>query len=109
MNPPGKIIVTTAHLEFPLCPAVYVGRTNDGATVYARYRWGRLSVRLDHRDPPILGGAAGRWIIDEQLDPNGLDGSLEYDTLREITADIITWPDDLTPKTYDESESWLDL
>ena len=89
-------------MEFPMCPAVYVGTTDDGGTVYARYRWGRLVIRLDHRDPPILGGAAGRWILDKQLDPDGLAGCISYEELRELTAELVEWPNELTPRKFDD-------
>lgn len=100
MTSPEKIILVSATMDFPLCPTVISGRTADGATVTARYRWGRLSVRLDHRDPPILGGA-GRWIMDEQLDPQGLDGQLSYEDLQKLTAGLIEWPDELSPPKYE--------
>lgn len=104
MTTPEKIKIVTATLDFPMCPTVIVGTTADGGTVYARFRWGRLSVRLDHRDPPVLGGAAGRWILDQQLDPTGLDGCMSYDELREQTSDLIEWPDELTPRIRDETD-----
>jgi hypothetical protein len=104
MTMPGKIIVVSAHMEFPLCPTVYVGTTDDGATVYVRYRFGLLSVRMDSRNPAPNGGAGGRRIFEEKLDPKELDGWLEYDDLRKITADWIEWPDELTPRKFDEDD-----
>lgn len=109
MSTTQKIKVVTAYMEFPLCPTVVVGITADGWTVYCRYRWGHLSVRLDPRDPPPLGGAAGRWILNQQIDPGGLDGSMEYEELQALTADLIEWPAELTPKTYDDNDACLDL
>ena len=109
MNPPEKIIVTIAHYECCMCPTIITGTTDDGTTVYVRYRWGRLSVRVDTRDPVPQGGAAGVWIIENQLVPEGLDGCLSYDELRELTADLIEWPDELTPRIYDENDTWLEL
>jgi len=100
----GKIIVTTAHMEFLLCPTLFVGITDDGATIYVRYRWGRLSIRIDSRDPAPNGGAEGRQIYAEKLDPTGLDGAMSYEELREITADWIDWPDELSRKTYDDDD-----
>ncbi len=103
MTLPGKIIVTTAHMECSMCPTVVCGVTTEGETIRARYRWGRLVIRLDPRDSP-LGGAGGAWIMDEQLDPEGLAGCLTYDEIREITADIIDWPDELSLKIFDEDK-----
>lgn len=104
MTQPGKITVVCATLEFPLCPTVFSGRTADGSTVYCRYRWGRLSVRLDHRKPAPCDGAEGRRIYERKIDPNGLDGQLSYDDLRQHTAELLDWPAELTPKTYDEDD-----
>lgn len=106
-----KIIVITAHIECFMCPKTIVGRTDDGCTIYARYRWGHFTVRIDPRDPAPHAGAGGRWIVDKQLDPNGLEGSISYEEIKEITSELVEWPAELSPKIYDEGEesSWLDL
>ena len=105
-----KIIVTTAYMDCCMCPAIITGTTDDGWTIYARYRWGMLSVRIDPRDPPPDGGASGRWIMDKQIDPEELDGWMDYDDLKMHTAEIVEWPDELTRKIYEEDESiWLGL
>lgn len=104
MSQTEKIIVITAIMECCMCPTTFTGRTADGCTIYARYRWGILSVRIDPRDPAPHGGAGGVWILEKQLDEEGLDGWLEFDELREHTAEIIEWPDDLSPRPPDDSE-----
>ena len=102
-----KIIVTTATMESLMCPTIFVGITDDGWTVYARYRWGHLSVRVDPRDPAPHGGAAGRWILNQHIDPAGIDGDMAYKDLRELTADMIEWPAELSPRTFKENAPWL--
>jgi len=72
-----KIKVIVAQIECWMCPRTITGRTDDGWTIYARYRWGNLSVRIDPRDPPSDGGASGRWIMDKQIDPEELDGWMD--------------------------------
>lgn len=71
---------------------------------------GHLSVRVDRRDSPPHGGAAGEWIHEQQLDPHGLEGFIGYDEIREITAEWIEWPQEPIPPRFhedgDESE-WL--
>lgn len=106
-----KITVISAQMDCLMCPTIFIGKTTEAWTVYARYRWGQLSVRLDPRDPAPNDGAAGRWILEIQLDPNGLDGCISYDTLREITSELVEWPAELTQKNYDEGEesSWPNL
>lgn len=79
-------------------------------TVYARYRWGILSIRIDPRDTPPNGGASGKSIYEKQLDPKGLAGAMYFDELQQHTSEIIEWPAELTPKSYnDETDPWLDL
>lgn len=93
-----------------MCPTLIAGTTTEGETVYARYRWGRLTVRLDPHHPAPHGGAAGVWIMVKQLDPEGLAGCISYEEIREITDEIIAWPDEITPKIYDDGEAttWPD-
>lgn len=91
-----------------MCPTVIIGRTVEGGTVYCRYRWGQLRVSCDHRNPAPHGGAAGQWLMVKQLDPEGLNGCLYYEELRELTADIIEWPDELSPQVFDENDTWLE-
>jgi hypothetical protein len=100
-----KIKIITAQVACPMCPTTITGRTADGLTVYARYRWGHLSVRVDPRDPAPHGGAGGVWILERQIDPEGLDGWMEYEELKEYTSEIIEWPEELTPRTFDDDES----
>jgi hypothetical protein len=100
-----KIKIITAQVECGMCPTTITGRTADGLTVYARYRWGHLSVRVDSRDPAPHGGAGGMWILERQIDPEGLDGFMSYEELRELTSEIIEWPGDLTPYTFGDNES----
>lgn len=109
MTAPKKITVTTARCECFMCPTVIVGITDDGSTIYCRYRWGRLVIRLDPRDPAPHGGAAGVWILDKQLDPEGIYGCLSYDELRELTANLIEWPAEILPKCFDDDDAWLEL
>lgn len=92
-----------------MCPTIISGKTDDGSTIYCRYRWGRLVIRIDPRDPAPHGGAAGVWILDKQLDPEGIDGCLDYEDLRKITAGIIEWPAEISPGSFDESDTWLEL
>jgi hypothetical protein len=110
MNPPEKITVTTAHFECRMCPTIIVGTSTEGETVYVRYRWGRLTVRIDPRDPAPNGGAAGVWIMFKELDVEGLAGCISYDEIRELTSEMIDWPEELSPmppNQTDDDQSWL--
>lgn len=109
MNPSEKIKIVIAHFECRMYPTVIAGTTDDGSTIYVRYRWGQLTIRLDPRDPAPHGGAAGVWIMVKQLDPEGLAGCLSYDEIRELTAQTLVWPENPTPTPRNEGEPWLDL
>lgn len=88
------ITVVSAYYELFACPTIVVGKTDDGGTVYARYRWGCLSVRIDPRDDPPQGGAGGAWVFNRKYG-NEYDGCISYEELREITQGEIEWPDHL--------------
>ena len=88
------IKVVEAHCICCACPTLIVGTTDQGETVYARYRWGHLSVRIDPREDPRHDGADGEWIFSEQIG-NEFDGFLAYQKLCELTNGLIEWPNDL--------------
>ena len=88
------ITVASAYYELYACPTVIVGKTEDGSTVYARYRWGHLSVRSDPREDPPHGGAGGAWVFCRKYGDEH-DGCISYEELREITTGEISWPDQL--------------
>lgn len=92
------IKVISAYYELHLCPMVIVGKTADGSTVYARVRWGHLSVRIDPRDPAPHGGAGGQWIVDKLVDDDQLAGWIEYDELKKVTEELVEWPDNITER-----------
>ncbi len=100
-----KIVVVTASMECPMCPTIVTGRTAEGVTVYVRYRWGNLSVRIDPREPAPNAGAEGMWILALQLDPEGLDGWLSYEEVKQHTAEILVWPEELTPRNFDDDKT----
>ena len=100
------IRVISVHHECIMCPMTLVGKTDNGSTVYARYRWGHLSVRIDPREDPPFGGAEGTWIVSEQIGGE-FDGWLTYDQLREVTEGKIEWPaniDELPPRTTQSTD-----
>ena len=75
------------------CPNTYSGKTADGLTVFARYRWGHLSVRVQPAGVDDgLDGAAGESILEVNFGGQ-YDGMLEYSDLRVLTQDLIQWPE----------------
>jgi len=100
MRTPHRIQVESAYVECPMCPATFIGKTANGQTVYARYRFGVLSVRLDPRDPPPYRGAWGIVLMESHLGEND-DGHMTYAELREHSKNVVTWPDDLSERPED--------
>ena len=104
------IKVVSAHCICVACPTTYTGKTDDGCTIYARYRWGNLSVRIDDSPNPELEGAAGCEILAKTIG-HGVHGYLSYADLRQHTAGLVEWPDELTepaPRPVLESTDPID-
>lgn len=108
MSNSEKIIVVTAHMDCLMCPSVYIGRTASGMTVYARYRFGRLSVRLDPRDPPPNRGVWGLRILESDIGES-MDSVLDYDELREITQNVVDWPEQLSERPKSDDDETLTI
>lgn len=110
MSNTEKITVTVASLEFPMCPTVITGITKGGRIIRARYRFGRLVIRIYPRHSIEDSVEAAAWIYDQQIDSSGLGGCLDYQELREITAGLVDWPDELTPNVidHDDPDLWMD-
>ena len=87
------ITVVSATQTFFACPNTYSGETTDGRTVFARYRWGHLSVRVQPAGVDDgADGAEGKSIL--EVNHGGqYDGILDYADLRALTRDIIEWPE----------------
>jgi hypothetical protein len=87
------IVVENVSQTCCACPNTYSGKTADGLTIFARYRWGHLSVRVQPAGVDDgLDGAAGESIL--EVDHGGrFDGFLDYSDLRSLTQDLIQWPE----------------
>jgi hypothetical protein len=72
-------------------PAQWEGRTVDGLFIYVRYRWGWLSIGSGATAAEAVENDNN--LFEKQLG-NKLDGVLEYEKLREVTAGVIEWPND---------------
>jgi hypothetical protein len=72
-------------------PSQWDGRTFDGLFVYVRYRWGWLSIGSG--TTAVQAVTNDNDVFEKQLG-NRLDGKLEYERLREVTAGVIEWPQD---------------
>ena len=105
MSNSKKIMVTTAYVECPMFPTTIVGRSTGGLTVYARYRSGCLTVRVDPRDPAPFKGAWGLQ-IHESIIGESDDGIMTYDELKTLTCNQVEWPDQLNRRLPDEVDEF---
>jgi hypothetical protein len=60
-------------------PSQWEGYDSEGNQIYARYRWGHLTVEVN-----------GTEVFARQLGDH-LDGRLTFEGLKEATKDFITW------------------
>ena len=74
------IRVTEVEQTCWACPSQWEGTTAGGQYVYARYRFGRLTVSCEGRE--VFAKTAGdEW-----------DGVLGYDELKAHTGGVLVWP-----------------
>lgn len=74
------IKVADVHQTCEACPSQWEGTTATNLPIYARYRFGRLTVKLDDE-----------CIFDMEIGDN-LDGIIDYITLKNYTGHMILWP-----------------
>lgn len=70
------------------CPAQWEGTAESGY-VYIRFRWGHLAVSFGST---IENAIAGQ-ILFEWDDADDLNGFMEYDELKKITAGVLDLPE----------------
>lgn len=87
------IIVTSVAQKWSAAPNIFAGTTADGGTIYARYRWGHLSIRIQPAGVDDgTDGAAGTSIF--EIDYGGqYDGHIDYQAIRNLTRSLIEWPE----------------
>jgi hypothetical protein len=74
------------------CPSQWEGYTDDGRSIYIRYRWGFLSVRIGSpSDKSEFAGVRGKEILNKQLG-DSYHGFLSYEDLAKATSEIIQFP-----------------
>lgn len=74
------------------CPSQWEGRTDDNRSIYVRYRWGHLSITVGSKGGDITDAVMGQSVFEVDYG-DGLDGVLEYEELKELTANFIEWPE----------------
>ena len=71
------------------CPSQWEGITEDNRQIYIRYRWGNLTIQLGKiGDMDEFAAVGGEYILDIDYG-GGMDGTMDEETLKEITDGII--------------------
>ncbi len=73
------IIIKTLKQTCFACPSQWEGTDIYGNEIYIRYRWGHLSISVNHAE-----------IVSHQLG-EGLAGGLTTEELKVITRNIFKW------------------
>lgn len=66
------------------CPSQWDIMTEDGQYIYARFRWGYLSVKINPWTP-------NEKILFEWQDTDGLNGVMDSEELQQLTKNILDW------------------
>lgn len=76
------------------CPSQWEALTIDNRQVYARFRWGHLSIRIGQpNDMSEFAAVGGDTIFAMDYGGDDLLGFLDYSELRSLTDGVIEWPD----------------
>jgi hypothetical protein len=88
----NKIRLISITQTCTACPSQWDAVTDDQRTVYIRYRWGYLSVRIskieDHTEYAAVNGTE-IFGLDYG---DGLDGVMDQETLEKLTEEILEFP-----------------
>lgn len=82
------------------CPSQWDGETDDGKMVYVRFRWGHLAVTVGK---DIWGETPDGVRVVDLYHGDGLAGFMDYMELRELTKDVVTWPDQMENDAGEDS------
>lgn len=90
--PDGLPKVTSLRKTCIACPAQWEGTLNDGRALYARFRWGRLTVGLgENADKAIDNSMSEEALFCEQVGYD-LDGFMTFEELRANLLGLLDFP-----------------
>jgi len=93
-KPQGQIAeVSYAYCTCRDCPSIWEGTTTDGRAIYARFRFGQLSVCLKGRSEKDGIPAGGETTVLVLRYDDEYAGSLNFAELKKITKGRIKWPE----------------
>ena len=88
----GLPVVTSLKKTCTACPSQWDGTLDDGRVLYARYRWGELSVGLGRQiDDAVDNGRSEDPLFCEHVG-NGLDGFMSFEELQAHLCGLLDFP-----------------
>ncbi len=95
VQPTGRPKVVALEKTSLACPSQWEGTLEDGRVLYARYRWGELSVGLGvHIDEAFHNGRSDQALYVEYVGA-GLDGFMDFEELKVHLHGLLEFPADL--------------
>ena len=101
--PEPKYVVKAVVLTCSACPSQWDGVLDDGRSIYVRYRWGGLSIRVASEVGPEGDAVGGKEIFSGNFG-DGLDGVMSYEELKTHTLGVFSWPEaQVSDEEFEES------
>jgi hypothetical protein len=86
------------------CPSQWEGTLNDGRAIYARYRYGELSVGVGNDvNEAVRNGMSDQALYADHIG-DGLDGFMDFQELKVHLHGLLEFPADLVE--HDHRPSW---
>ena len=77
------------------CPTQYEGILDNGHSIYIRYRWGKLSIRISYgKSSNVNDAVKGHEVFTATLG-GSLDGVLDDDELLRVCSNVIEFPKEI--------------
>jgi hypothetical protein len=101
-TPSLPIQVVSARRTCNACPSQWSGKLADGREIYARFRWGHLTVTISPKvgEDAVFGTLVAEWSDDS----GGWGGVMDDDQLRAVTAGRVEWPAEIGGRTLEDLE-----
>lgn len=92
----GLPVITSMRKTCTACPSQWEGTLDDHRAIYARYRWGELSVGLGERIEDAVRKSGSDEALLREYVGDGFDGFMDFEELRTHLHGLLEFPADLT-------------
>jgi hypothetical protein len=94
-QPGGMPKVVKLKKTCTACPSQWEGTLDDGRGIYARFRWGELSVGVGKDVKDAIESSWGDKALFQEHVGDGLDGFMDFEALRSHLYGLLDFPDEL--------------